>query len=184
MRRRLLANARERARPGDLPRTARPVRSGWNHHHLPMRGLVPQSDDGLVIARGKIRDKIPSCSRWKGFQGGSVGESKRCQDRRSIGKVLKESDPGRSFSLYCFSTLEEYDYKKQTWVCWSSAKFTRNRCLAQVRSCDWCHRGTCRLFRRDGYRGRFMQFSGRHRDRQAGPQWSRGYRARSRPKRI
>jgi len=43
--------------------------------HLPPQGIVPQSDDGVVVARGRIRaNEAVVVSVEGGFQGGSIGE--------------------------------------------------------------------------------------------------------------
>lgn len=47
------------------------VESPW----LPMQGIVPQSDDGCVVAKGKIDGKPAVVIAMEGkFQGGSIGE--------------------------------------------------------------------------------------------------------------
>ena len=52
------AQARRRAilDPGKLPRTppATTRSTGWNLHWLPLQGIVPESDDGVIIARGHL----------------------------------------------------------------------------------------------------------------------------------
>jgi malonate decarboxylase beta subunit len=43
--------------------------------HLPLQGIVPQSDDGVVVARGTIRGREALVLSIEGrFQGGSIGE--------------------------------------------------------------------------------------------------------------
>jgi len=64
--------------------------------HLPIQGLVPQSDDGVVIARGKIRDKDSLVlSLEGGFQGGSVGEVNGTKIAGALEAVLKEARAGK-----------------------------------------------------------------------------------------
>ena len=47
------------------------VQSPW----LPMQGIVPQSDDGCVVAKGKIDGQPAVVIAMEGkFQGGSIGE--------------------------------------------------------------------------------------------------------------
>jgi len=64
--------------------------------HLPIQGLVPQSDDGVVIARGKIGDKDSLVlSLEGGFQGGSVGEVNGTKIAGALEAVLKEAQAGK-----------------------------------------------------------------------------------------
>ncbi len=64
--------------------------------HLPIQGLVPQSDDGLVIARGKVRDKDSLIlSLEGGFQGGSVGEVNGAKIAGALEVALKEVRAGK-----------------------------------------------------------------------------------------
>ena len=47
------------------------IESPW----LPMQGIVPQSDDGCVVAKGRIDGKPAVAIALEGkFQGGSIGE--------------------------------------------------------------------------------------------------------------
>ena len=70
--------ARQRARqlldPGTFSELLDPfdrVESVW----LPMQGIVPQSDDGCVVAKGKIDGEPAVVIAMEGkFQGGSIGE--------------------------------------------------------------------------------------------------------------
>jgi len=64
--------------------------------HLPVQGIVPQSDDGLVIARGKIRDKDSLVlSLEAAFQGGSVGEVNGAKIAGALELALKETRAGK-----------------------------------------------------------------------------------------
>src|SRR5258708_9713362 len=74
--------------------------------HLPMQGLVPQSDDGLVIARGKIRNKDSLVlSLEGGFQGGSVGEVNGAKIAGALEAVLKQVRSGTLiFPVLLFDT--------------------------------------------------------------------------------
>jgi malonate decarboxylase beta subunit len=64
--------------------------------HLPIQGIVPQSDDGLVIARGKIRDKDSLVLSLEGaFQGGSVGEVNGAKIAGALEVALKEARAGK-----------------------------------------------------------------------------------------
>jgi malonate decarboxylase beta subunit len=74
--------------------------------HLPMQGLVPQSDDGLVIARGKIRDQDSLVlSLEGGFQGGSVGEVNGAKIAGALEAVLKQVRSGTLiFPVLLFDT--------------------------------------------------------------------------------
>jgi malonate decarboxylase beta subunit len=64
--------------------------------HLPIQGVVPQSDDGAVIARGKIRDKDSLVLSLEGaFQGGSVGEVNGAKIAGALEVALKEAQAGK-----------------------------------------------------------------------------------------
>lgn len=64
--------------------------------HLPVQGLVPQSDDGVVIARGKIKDQDSLVlSLEGGFQGGSVGEVNGAKIAGALEVVLREARAGK-----------------------------------------------------------------------------------------
>jgi malonate decarboxylase beta subunit len=64
--------------------------------HLPIQGIVPQSDDGAVIARGKIRGTDSLVLSLEGaFQGGSVGEVNGAKIAGSLEIALKEARTGK-----------------------------------------------------------------------------------------
>ena len=64
--------------------------------HLPIQGIVPQSDDGLVIARGKIKDNDSLVLSLEGaFQGGSVGEVNGAKIAGALELALKEARAGK-----------------------------------------------------------------------------------------
>jgi len=101
--------ARERARAVLDPGTFRELLDPFariESPHLPMQGLVPQSDDGLVIARGKIRDKDSLVlSLEGGFQGGSVGEVNGAKIAGALEAALKQVRSGTLiFPVLLFDT--------------------------------------------------------------------------------
>lgn len=64
--------------------------------HLAIQGVVPQSDDGVVIARGPIRSKEVLILSLEGtFQGGSVGEVNGAKIAGGLEKVTSEARAGR-----------------------------------------------------------------------------------------
>lgn len=64
--------------------------------HLPLQGIVPQSDDGVVIARGTI-DGLSSVilSIEGGYQGGSIGEVNGAKIAGSLERALRDAQHGR-----------------------------------------------------------------------------------------
>jgi malonate decarboxylase beta subunit len=74
--------------------------------HLPVQEIVPQSDDGVVIARGKIGDKNALVlSLEGGFQGGSVGEVNGAKIAGALELALRDAREGKLiFSVLIFDT--------------------------------------------------------------------------------
>jgi malonate decarboxylase beta subunit len=74
--------------------------------HLLIQNIVPQSDDGVVIALGKIRRrKALIISLEGGFQGGSVGEVNGAKIAGALELALKETRGGRLvFPVLLFDT--------------------------------------------------------------------------------
>jgi malonate decarboxylase beta subunit len=64
--------------------------------HLPLQGIVPQSDDGVVVARGRIRGKEAVVASVEGgFQGGSIGEVGGSKIAGALEMALRDSARGR-----------------------------------------------------------------------------------------
>jgi malonate decarboxylase beta subunit len=64
--------------------------------HLAPQGIVPQSDDGVVVARGRIRAKeAVVVSVEGGFQGGSIGEVGGAKIAGALEMALRDSARGR-----------------------------------------------------------------------------------------
>ena len=64
--------------------------------HLPMQEIVPQSDDGVVVARGKIGHKNALVlSLEGGFQGGSVGEVNGAKIAGALELALRDAREGK-----------------------------------------------------------------------------------------
>src|SRR3984957_9185252 len=64
--------------------------------HLPMQEIVPQSDDGVVIARGKFGDENALVlSLEGGFQGGSVGEVNGAKIVGALELALRDAREGK-----------------------------------------------------------------------------------------
>jgi malonate decarboxylase beta subunit len=64
--------------------------------HLPVQEIVPQSDDGVVVARGKLGDKNALVlSLEGGFQGGSVGEVNGAKIAGALELALRDARKGR-----------------------------------------------------------------------------------------
>ena len=91
--------ARERARvlldPGTFRELLDPF-ARLESPHLPSQGIVPQSDDGVVVARGSIRSKEALVvSVEGGFQGGSIGEVGGAKIAGALEMALRDSARGR-----------------------------------------------------------------------------------------
>jgi malonate decarboxylase beta subunit len=92
-------NARERARVlldhGTFRELLDPF-ARLESPHLPPQGIVPQSDDGVVVARGTIRAKEALVvSIEGGFQGGSIGEVGGAKIAGALEMALRDSARGR-----------------------------------------------------------------------------------------
>ncbi len=64
--------------------------------HLPPQGIVPQSDDGLVVARGKIGGVEAAVLGIEGnYQGGSIGEVNGAKIAGALELALRDAKNGR-----------------------------------------------------------------------------------------
>lgn len=64
--------------------------------HLPPQGIVPQSDDGLVVARGRIGGGEAVVLGVEGnYQGGSIGEVNGAKIAGSLELALRDAKNGR-----------------------------------------------------------------------------------------
>jgi malonate decarboxylase beta subunit len=64
--------------------------------HLPVQEIVPQSDDGVVIARGRLGDKNALVLSLEGaFQGGSVGEVNGAKIAGALELALRDAREGK-----------------------------------------------------------------------------------------
>jgi malonate decarboxylase beta subunit len=74
--------------------------------HLPLQEIVPQSDDGVVIARGKLGGKSALVlSLEGGFQGGSVGEVNGAKIASALALALRDARAGKLiFPVVIFDT--------------------------------------------------------------------------------
>jgi malonate decarboxylase beta subunit len=74
--------------------------------HLPVQEIVPQSDDGAVIARGKLGGKNALVlSLEGGFQGGSVGEVNGAKIAGALELALRDAQEGKLiFPVLIFDT--------------------------------------------------------------------------------
>jgi malonate decarboxylase beta subunit len=91
--------ARERARalldPGSFRELLGPfdrLESPW----LPLQGIVPQADDGVVIARGHLEGKPAVIMAIEGaFQGGSMGEVSASKIAGALALARRDCEGGR-----------------------------------------------------------------------------------------
>ena len=89
---------------------------GFESPHLEMQGIVPQSDDGVIIARGTMDGKKTLVISMEGdFQGGGIGEVSGAKIAGSLELALKECEKGNLiFPIIIFDTggvrLQEANY--------------------------------------------------------------------------
>ncbi|MBB6284137.1 biotin-independent malonate decarboxylase subunit beta [Geobacillus subterraneus] len=91
-------NARDRARAlldrGTFRELIGPF-DGIESPHLAPQGIVPQSDDGVVVARGKIRGKQAVVISIEGvFQGGGIGEVSGAKIAGALELALRDRERG------------------------------------------------------------------------------------------
>jgi malonate decarboxylase beta subunit len=92
--------ARERARalldPGSFRELLGPfdrLESPW----LPLQGIVPQADDGVVLARGQIAGRPAVIAAIEGaFQGGSIGEVSGSKIAAALALARRDAERGNA----------------------------------------------------------------------------------------
>jgi malonate decarboxylase beta subunit len=63
---------------------------------LPMQGVVPQADDGVIVARGALAGKASAILAIEGkFQGGSTGEVSGAKIAAALDLALQDAENGR-----------------------------------------------------------------------------------------
>ncbi|RFU64962.1 biotin-independent malonate decarboxylase subunit beta [Peribacillus glennii] len=89
---------------------------GLESPHLPPQGIVPQSDDGVVIVKGKIGGKPAVVISIEGaFQGGGIGEVSGAKIAGALELALRDNKLGKkTFAVVLFDTggvrLQEANY--------------------------------------------------------------------------
>jgi len=84
--------------------------------HLEPQGIVPQSDDGIILALGQINTKNVLIISMEGaFQGGGIGEVSGAKISASLELVLEENKQGKTiYPIIIFDTggvrLQEANY--------------------------------------------------------------------------
>ncbi|MCP3740835.1 biotin-independent malonate decarboxylase subunit beta [Rossellomorea sp. BNER] len=84
--------------------------------HLVQQGIVPQSDDGVIIAKGKLNgQQILVISIEGNFQGGGIGEVSGAKIAGALELALKDNKAGMSiYPIFIFDTggvrLQEANY--------------------------------------------------------------------------
>jgi malonate decarboxylase beta subunit len=67
---------------------------------LPMQGVVPQADDGLIVARGKLGGKDSAILAIEGqFQGGSIGEVSGAKVAAALDLAHEDAEKGRPIQV-------------------------------------------------------------------------------------
>ncbi|QGQ45499.1 biotin-independent malonate decarboxylase subunit beta [Metabacillus sediminilitoris] len=91
----------------------------WDHlesPHLEPQGIVPQSDDGVIIAKGTINKHPAVVISIEGkFQGGGIGEVSGAKIAGILEKALKDCETGiKTIPVFVFDTggvrLQEANY--------------------------------------------------------------------------
>ena len=92
-------DARGRARALLDANTFRELLDPFQHiesPHLPPQGIVPQADDGVVVARGRIGGEEAVVLGIEGnYQGGSIGEVNGAKIAGSLELALRDAKKGR-----------------------------------------------------------------------------------------
>ncbi len=92
-------SARERARGLLDPEGQRELLGpfdGLQSPWLPRQGIVPQSDDGVVVLRGRLRGRDAVVAALEGrFQGGSIGEVCGAKIAAALELALRDCEAGR-----------------------------------------------------------------------------------------
>ena len=84
--------------------------------HLEPQGIVPENDDGVIIAKGKIDNKSVVIISMEGaFQGGGVGEVSGAKFAGALELALKDNEKGiKTYPIVIFDTggvrLQEANY--------------------------------------------------------------------------
>ncbi|PIC63201.1 biotin-independent malonate decarboxylase subunit beta [Sporosarcina sp. P13] len=69
---------------------------GVESPHLEKQGIVPQSDDGVIVAKGTINGHLAVAISIEGkFQGGGIGEVSGAKIAGTLERVLKDCEDGR-----------------------------------------------------------------------------------------
>ncbi|MGE7608834.1 biotin-independent malonate decarboxylase subunit beta [Peribacillus frigoritolerans] len=89
---------------------------GMESPHLEPQGIVPQSDDGVIVAKGTINGQRAVVISIEGnFQGGGIGEVSGAKIAGSLEMVLKDCEAGiKTMPIILFDTggvrLQEANY--------------------------------------------------------------------------
>ena len=89
---------------------------GFESPHLEPQGIVPQSDDGVIIAKGDLHGHSAVIISLEGaFQGGGIGEVSGAKIAGALEMVLKDNEAGvRTYPIIIFDTggvrLQEANY--------------------------------------------------------------------------
>ncbi|WP_260285058.1 biotin-independent malonate decarboxylase subunit beta [Peribacillus aracenensis] len=89
---------------------------GLESPHLEPQGIVPQSDDGVIVAKGTINGERAVVISIEGnFQGGGIGEVSGAKIAGSLEMALKDSEAGiKTIPIILFDTggvrLQEANY--------------------------------------------------------------------------
>lgn len=96
------------------------VMSPW----LVQQNIVPQADDGVVIAKGTIQEQPVVLISIEGlFQGGSLGEVGGAKIAGALELAVEDNLKGiPTAAIYCWKRVA-FAYKKQIWVWLQLLKF-------------------------------------------------------------
>jgi hypothetical protein len=129
---------------------------------LPMQGVVPQADDGLIVARGEISRKSSVILSIEGqFQGGSTGEVSGAKIAAVLDLARADAEKGRPIQVVLLlETGGSQAPRSQSWAGGDSGNQFIAGSPAATSAGGWSDRRNGRLLWRHVYHCLSLQLSG------------------------